>query len=89
MLSELGVQAAIIAYGAKDEELWLRYAAWLQKRNRSTGQLIWRASKALVNGDKFIAQYQVQQHELAQHAAAGSAPYKLSCLGPEAREPYK
>lgn len=81
LLSDFCMQAAIIAYGAKDEELWLRYAAWMQRRNRRTGQLIWRASKALKDRDEFFAQYQARQQKLA---GAGSAPDRPSCLGPEA-----
>ena len=81
MLSDLCMQAAVIAYGAKDAELWLRYAAWMQRRNKSTGQLIWRASKALKDGDEFAAQYQAQQQKLV---GAGFTPDRPSRLGPEA-----
>ena len=77
MLSELCMQAGVNAYGARDEELWLRYAAWMQERKRSTGQVMWRASNALKDGDNFMAQYQAQQQKLA---GAGSAPYRASCM---------
>ena len=55
------MQAALEAYGADDEELWLRYMAYLQARKKSTGQLHWRASKMLKDPAKFHAVYQAQQ----------------------------
>ena len=52
------MQAAVDAYGAEDEELWLRYMAHLQARKKSIGQLHWRASKQLRDPAKFQMDYQ-------------------------------
>lgn len=60
------MQAAVIAYGAEDEELWLRYIAYMQGRKKSTGGLHWRACKALGNPEKFLLEYQTKQKSLKQ-----------------------
>lgn len=62
VLQQAGMlQAAEDAFGAEDEELWLRYMAHLQVRKKSTGQLHWRASKKLRDPAKLHALLQAQQ----------------------------
>jgi len=55
------VQAAVDAYGAEDNELWLRYIQFLQRGKKSTGQLHWRASRMLRDPGSFHMAYQAQQ----------------------------
>ena len=49
-------QAAVDAYGREDTELWLRYARFEEAQGHGTGDIHWRATKALDNPDAFVAQ---------------------------------
>ncbi len=54
------LQAAVDAYGAEDEELWLRYIAYMQQKKKSTGQLHWQASKMLKDPTRLLQVLQEQ-----------------------------
>ena len=51
------MQAGVAAHGSLDHELWLQYAAFEQKHLKGAGSVYWRAVKALVEPDVFVATY--------------------------------
>ena len=54
-------QAAVDAYGAQDEEVWLRYIQRALQRKKVAGKLYWRATKALKDPQTFAEKYQSLQ----------------------------
>ena len=58
-------QAAVDAYGAQDEEVWLRYIQWALQRKKGAGKLYWRATKALNDPPAFADKY---------HSLQGQSP---------------
>jgi hypothetical protein len=62
-------QAAVDAYGAEDEELWLRYVQHSMRHRKGVGALYWRATKALRNPQAFEQKY----HALQQQGCAVGA----------------
>ncbi|GAX82298.1 hypothetical protein CEUSTIGMA_g9727.t1 [Chlamydomonas eustigma] len=50
-------EAAVAAHGRDDPELWIRFAKYEAECGRSAGTIYWRATKALVDPDRFITLY--------------------------------
>ena len=45
------------AHGSEDAELWLLYAQCLHAQHVMTGDIFWRANKALQDPKTFISKY--------------------------------
>lgn len=56
--------AAVLAYGGTEVDLWLGYARWLASCGHGTGPVCWRAAKELQDPSDFVAQFrQLQRHD--------------------------
>ena len=61
------------AYGAQDEEVWLRYIQRAVQRKKSAGKLYWRATKSLDDPQSFAEKYHsLQGQGLAVQDEAGA-----------------
>ncbi len=60
-------QVAVDAYGAVDEELWIKYLQSRIVEGRSFGDIYWRATKALQDPQSFVQRCQSMSMLMEQH----------------------